>query len=55
MDGPVMIQYKNLATGHDVAYEKGSKLEKKAAANSKKFKRLTKPDVAKAEKPEKSG
>lgn len=55
MTGPIMIEYKNLATGHNVAYEKGSKLEKKAALDGKKFKRLTKPETAKPEKPEKSG
>ena len=55
MAGPVMITYKNLASGRDVAYEAGSRMDRKAASSPQKFKRLTKTETAKPDKPEKSG
>lgn len=51
----MMITYKNLASGRDVTYEAGSRMDRKAAANPQKFKRLTKPEATKTDKPEKSG
>ena len=55
MAGPVMITYRNLASGRDVAYEAGSRMDRKASSNPQKFKRLTKPEPIKPDKPEKSG
>lgn len=55
MAGPVMITYKNLVSGRDVFYEAGSRMDRKASSNPQKFKRLTKPETAKPDKPEKSG
>ena len=55
MAGPIMNTYKNTVSGRDVSYEAGSRMDRKAAANPKKFKRLTKTETAKPDKPEKSG
>ena len=55
MAGPVMITYRNLASGRDVVYEAGSRMDRKATANPQKFKRLTKPETVNPDKPEKSG
>ena len=53
MVGPIMIDYKNVATGHIASYEKGSRLERKAAANTQKFKRMTKETIEYNKKPDK--
>lgn len=50
MAGPIMNTYKNTVSGRDVSYEAGSRMDRKAAANPKKFKKLT---AAKPDKPEK--
>lgn len=55
MAGPIMIAYKNLVSGRDVSYEAGSRMDRKAAVSPQKFKRLTKPEPIKPDKPEKSG
>lgn len=55
MAGPIMIAYKNLVSGRDVSYEAGSRMDRKAAVSPQKFKRLTKQEIVKPDKPEKSG